>query len=43
MLPLENLGEVDQLREDLGEFVAEVLPSPERWNQRGWYHLPPHS
>ncbi|MFI1295101.1 IS701 family transposase [Streptomyces noursei] len=31
-----DLGEVEQLREDLGEFVAEVFSSIRRKDQRGW-------
>src|SRR5205823_4071619 len=36
MLSLVRLGWVAQLLVDLDEFVAEVLPSTQRRNRRGW-------
>lgn len=36
MLPFVDLGEIDQLRANLAEFVAEVFGSLKRKDQRGW-------
>src|SRR5687768_15618973 len=36
MLPVVDLGEIEELRESLGEFVAEVFASLKRKDQRGW-------
>ncbi len=36
MLPVVDLAEIEELRESLGEFVAEVFASLKRKDQRGW-------